>query len=50
MGVTVTTAGRILKGQKAGRSGEEGYLVWDRFPNTALLKVIYLSTLGQTYN
>ncbi|KAK3866893.1 hypothetical protein Pcinc_027603 [Petrolisthes cinctipes] len=42
MGVTVNTAGRILKGQKAGRSGEEGYLAWERFPNTALLKTYLL--------
>ncbi|XP_045592704.2 alkaline phosphatase isoform X2 [Procambarus clarkii] len=38
LGVTANTAARIFKGQKQGRSGEEGYLVWDRFPNTALLK------------
>ncbi|KAK4307956.1 hypothetical protein Pmani_020316 [Petrolisthes manimaculis] len=42
MGVTANTAGRILKGQKAGRSGEEGYLAWERFPNTALLKTYNL--------
>ncbi|KAK4311817.1 hypothetical protein Pmani_016712 [Petrolisthes manimaculis] len=42
MGVTVNTAGRILKGQKAGRSGEEGYLAWERFPNSALLKTYLL--------
>lgn len=44
MGVTVNTAGRILKGQKKGKSGEEGYLVWDRFPNIGLIKVRYYST------
>ncbi|XP_071535397.1 alkaline phosphatase-like [Panulirus ornatus] len=38
MGVTVGTAGRILKGQKQGMSGEEGHLVWEKFPNIALLK------------
>ncbi|XP_045602749.1 alkaline phosphatase isoform X2 [Procambarus clarkii] len=38
MGITVNTAGRILKGQKKGVSGEEGFLVWDRFPNVGLLK------------
>ncbi|KAK3866890.1 hypothetical protein Pcinc_027600 [Petrolisthes cinctipes] len=42
MGVTANTAGRILKGQKAGRSGEEGFLVWEKFPNTALLKTYNL--------
>ncbi|KAK3868630.1 hypothetical protein Pcinc_025993 [Petrolisthes cinctipes] len=42
MGVTVNTAGRIMKGQKEGKSGEEGYLVWDRFPNVALLKTYNL--------
>ncbi|KAK8728668.1 hypothetical protein OTU49_009083 [Cherax quadricarinatus] len=42
MGVTVSTAGRILKGQKKGVSGEEGYLVWERFPNMALLKTYNL--------
>ncbi|XP_045594862.2 alkaline phosphatase [Procambarus clarkii] len=42
MGVTVATAGRILKGQKEGVSGEEGYLVWERFPNIALLKTYNL--------
>nr|XP_045594863.1 alkaline phosphatase-like [Procambarus clarkii] len=42
MGVTVATAGRILKGQKEGVSGEEGYLVWERFPNNALLKTYNL--------
>eukprot|EP00397_Hematodinium_sp_SG-2012_P034091 GEMP01036519.1.p1 GENE.GEMP01036519.1~~GEMP01036519.1.p1 ORF type:complete len:570 (+),score=35.91 GEMP01036519.1:238-1947(+) len=38
MGITVDTAGRILKGQKKGHSGEEGYLLWNRFPNIGLLK------------
>ncbi|XP_053649511.2 alkaline phosphatase isoform X3 [Cherax quadricarinatus] len=42
MGVTVSTAGRILKGQKKGVSGEEGYLAWERFPNMALLKTYAL--------
>lgn len=42
MGVTVSTAGRILKGQKHGVSGEEGFLVWDRFPNVGLLKTYNL--------
>lgn len=39
MGVTTVTAARILKGQKAGRSGEETSLVMDTFPHLALSKV-----------
>lgn len=42
MGITVGTAGRIFKGQKHGKSGEEGFLVWDRFPNVALVKTYNL--------
>ncbi|XP_068249172.1 alkaline phosphatase-like [Palaemon carinicauda] len=42
MGITVNTAGRILKGQKQGNSGEEGYLVWERFPNIGLMKTYNL--------
>ncbi|XP_037774007.1 alkaline phosphatase-like [Penaeus monodon] len=38
LGITVGTASRILKGQRQGYSGEEGYLVWERFPNIGLLK------------
>ncbi|KAK7023361.1 hypothetical protein SK128_005257 [Halocaridina rubra] len=38
MGITVSTAGRILKGQKKGNSGEEEFLVWERFPNVGLMK------------
>jgi alkaline phosphatase len=38
MGVTTVTAARIFKGQLKKRSGEEGYLTFDRFPNLALLK------------
>ncbi|XP_055335624.1 alkaline phosphatase-like isoform X2 [Paramacrobiotus metropolitanus] len=38
MGVTTVTAARILKGQLDGKSGEEGYLHFDRFPHTGLLK------------
>ncbi|XP_066946232.1 alkaline phosphatase-like [Macrobrachium rosenbergii] len=38
MGITVSTAGRIYKGQKHGHSGEEGNLVWDKFPSLGLLK------------
>lgn len=39
MGITVSTTGRIFKGQKNGVSGEEGYLAWERLPNSALMKV-----------
>uniref|UniRef100_A0A667XGM2 alkaline phosphatase n=1 Tax=Myripristis murdjan TaxID=586833 RepID=A0A667XGM2_9TELE len=38
MGVTTVTAARILKGQLAGHSGEEGSLVMDTFPYLALSK------------
>ncbi|CAL4064262.1 unnamed protein product, partial [Meganyctiphanes norvegica] len=38
MGVTVSTAARIYKGQKSGSCGEEGYLAWERFKNMALVK------------
>ncbi|RXG52348.1 Alkaline phosphatase, tissue-nonspecific isozyme [Armadillidium vulgare] len=38
MGVTVSTAGRIFKGQKKGFSGTEEYLAWEKFPNHALIK------------
>nr|QYL02844.1 alkaline phosphatase [Scylla paramamosain] len=42
MGITAMTAGRILKGQKKGVSGEEENLVWDRFSNMGLLKTYNL--------
>ncbi|XP_066946180.1 alkaline phosphatase, tissue-nonspecific isozyme-like [Macrobrachium rosenbergii] len=42
MGITAVTAGRILKGQKRGFAGEEGYLTWERFPNIGLLKTYSL--------
>jgi len=38
MGVSTLTAGRILEGQLAGRSGEEGLLSFESFPYTALVK------------
>ncbi|ROT62358.1 salivary alkaline phosphatase [Penaeus vannamei] len=38
LGITVGTASRILKGQRQGHSGEEGYLLWERFPNVGLMK------------
>lgn len=40
MGISTITAARILKGQLEKRSGEEGYLEFDRFPHSALIKVI----------
>lgn len=38
MGMTTVTAARILEGQRAGRSGEENALAFERFPHTALAK------------
>ena len=38
MGVSTLTAARILQGQQQGQSGEEGYLSFERFPYTALVK------------
>uniref|UniRef100_A0A3Q3GE87 alkaline phosphatase n=1 Tax=Labrus bergylta TaxID=56723 RepID=A0A3Q3GE87_9LABR len=38
MGIPTVTAARILKGQLAGKSGEESSLVMDTFPNVALSK------------
>uniref|UniRef100_A0A8C5DSC1 alkaline phosphatase n=1 Tax=Gouania willdenowi TaxID=441366 RepID=A0A8C5DSC1_GOUWI len=38
MGVTTVSAARILKGQLAGRSGEENNLFIDTFPHVALSK------------
>uniref|UniRef100_A0A3Q3RKM7 alkaline phosphatase n=2 Tax=Mastacembelus armatus TaxID=205130 RepID=A0A3Q3RKM7_9TELE len=38
MGITTVTAARILKGQLAGKSGEETSLVMDTFPYMALSK------------
>lgn len=39
MSITTTTAARIYYGQKVkGESGEEANLIWDTFPETALLK------------
>lgn len=39
MGIPTVTAARILKGQLAGRSGEETSLFMDSFPHLALSKV-----------
>ncbi|KAM7409573.1 hypothetical protein PAMA_001182 [Pampus argenteus] len=38
MGITTVTAARILKGQLAGKSGEETSLTMDTFPHLALSK------------
>jgi alkaline phosphatase len=38
MGVSTLTAARILQGQQNGDSGEEGYLSFETFPHTALVK------------
>ncbi|WP_404823002.1 alkaline phosphatase [Neiella holothuriorum] len=38
MGVSTLTAARILEGQMAGNLGEEGYLSFETFPYTALVK------------
>ncbi|XP_058054022.1 alkaline phosphatase 4-like [Anopheles bellator] len=38
MGVASLSTGRIFKGQRAGRSGEEEQLSFDTFPNTGLSK------------
>ncbi|WP_440877371.1 alkaline phosphatase [Thalassotalea sp. PLHSN55] len=38
MGVSTLTAARILEGQMAGNSGEEGYLSFETFPYSALVK------------
>ncbi|MFT7405177.1 MAG: alkaline phosphatase [Zhongshania sp.] len=38
MGVSTLTAARILQGQQNGNPGEEGYLSFETFPHTALVK------------
>jgi len=38
MGVSTLTAARILQGQQAGNSGEEGYLSFETFPYSAQVK------------
>ena len=40
LSISTSTASRILKGQKLkGVSGEEQYLSWERFPESAFIKV-----------
>ncbi|MGB0893640.1 MAG: alkaline phosphatase [Parashewanella sp.] len=38
MGISTLTAARILQGQRQGKTGEEGYLSFESFPHTALVK------------
>jgi len=38
MGISTLTAARILQGQQKGNLGEEGYLSFETFPHTALVK------------
>ncbi|XP_050067153.1 alkaline phosphatase 4-like [Anopheles maculipalpis] len=38
MGIASLSTGRIFKGQRAGRSGEEEQLSFDNFPNTGMSK------------
>ena len=40
MSISTVTAARIYKGQKAGKLGEEEQLYFDRFPYTALSRVL----------
>ena len=39
LGITVSTAARIYKGQKRGKTGEEERLNFEKFPYVSLLKV-----------
>ena len=39
MSIPTVTAARIYKGQKAGQSGEEAELTFDKFPYSALSRV-----------
>lgn len=38
MGISTLTAARILEGQMAGKTGEEGFLSFEKFPFSALVK------------
>ena len=44
MGVSTVTSARIYYGQKQGKSGEEGYLSFEKFPNVALAKVRFCAS------
>nr|CAD7402379.1 unnamed protein product [Timema cristinae] len=46
LGLATLTAARILKGQKEGKTGEEGWLAWDLFPAVALAKVRLINYTG----
>ena len=41
MSISTVTAARIYKGQKKGQTGEEEQLNFDKFPYTALSRVIF---------
>jgi alkaline phosphatase len=43
MGITTVTAARIMKGQQLGLNGEEHQLSFDKFPDIALSKVLFLN-------
>ena len=46
MGITTTTAARILDGQLKGKSGEEHVLSWEMFPWSGLAKTYSLDMQG----
>jgi alkaline phosphatase len=48
MGIQTVTMARIYKGQKAGRSGEEEVLEWEKFHTTGLSKVAHFSVWAAT--
>jgi alkaline phosphatase len=39
MSISTVTASRILQGRQKGELGEGNYLAFEKFPNTALIKV-----------
>lgn len=41
MSIATVTAARIYKGQKAGKTGEEEQLTFDKFPYSALSRVSF---------
>ena len=51
MSLPTVTAARILKGQKyLNVSGEEQYLTWERFPESAFLKVFTYYVLSISFS
>ena len=46
MGITTTTAARILEGQMRGESGEENVLSWEKFPWSAQSKTYNVNSQG----